>query len=148
MGRHITSLFDYFDATDVFPKIDLSGGVCYFLWSATHYNDCIVTTSQNGIRNTLLRPLLENGSDSFIRFNEAVSITNRIPKEEQVFHTFVSPRKPFGIATDFKINSSVTNGVKLFAYPNNGWIDISQIPVHKEWIEKYKVFISYAYGER
>lgn len=42
----------------------------------------------------------------------------------------------------------MSNGVKLFAYPNNGWIDISQIPVHKEWIEKYKVFISYAYGER
>ena len=146
--KHLTSLFDYFDATDVFPKIDLSGGVCYFLWSATHNGDCSVTTSRNGIRNTLLRPLLENGADTFVRFNEAVSITNRIPKEEQIFYTLVSPRKPFGIATDFKINKSVTNGVELFAYPNNGRIDISQIPAHKEWVGKYKVFISYAYGER
>lgn len=146
--KHIISLFDYFDATDVFPRIDLSGGVCYFLWSANHNNDCAVTTSRNGIRNTLLRPLLENGADSFVRFNEAVSIMNKIPKEEQIFYTFVSPRKPFGIATDFKIDKSVTKGVELFAYPNNGWIEIAQIPVHKEWIVKYKVFISYAYGER
>lgn len=146
--KHIISLFDYFDATDVFPRIDLSGGVCYFLWSANHNNDCAVTTSRNGIRNTLLRPLLENGADSFVRFNEAVSIMNKIPKEEQIFYTFVSPRKPFGIATDFKIDKSVTKGVELFAYPNNGWIEIAQIPVHKEWIGKYKVFISYAYGER
>lgn len=146
--KHITSLFDYFDATDVFPGIDISGGVCYFLWSANQNNDCFVTTSRNGIRNTLLRPLLENGTDSFIRFNEAVSIIKKIPKQEQIFYTFVSPRKPFGIATDFKIDKSMTKGVELFAYPNNGWIEIAQIPVHKEWIEKYKVFISYAYGER
>lgn len=146
--RHIVKLFDYFDATDVFPKIDLSGGICYFLWSVTHNGDCTVTTSRNGVCNTLLRPLLENGADSFIRFNEAVSITNKIPKENQIFYTFVSPRKPFGIATDFKINKSITSGVKLFAYPNNGWIDMLQVPAHKEWIGKYKVFISYAYGER
>lgn len=146
--RHITTLFDYFDATDVFPKIDLSGGVCYFLWSASHNNDCSVTTSRNGIRNTLQRPLLENGSDSFVRFNEAISITNKIPKEEQTFYTFVSPRKPFGIATDFKIDKFQEQGVKLYAYPDNGWIDISQISVHKDWIEQYKVFVSYAYGER
>lgn len=146
--RHIVKLFDYFDATDVFPKIDLSGGICYFLWSVTYNGDCTVTTSRNGVRNTLLRSLLENGADSFIRFNEAVSIINKIPKEDQIFYKFVSPRKPFGIATDFKINKSITSGVKLFAYPNNGWIDILQVPAHKEWIGKYKVFISYAYGER
>ena len=146
--KHITSLFDYFDATDVFPRIDLSGGVCYFLWSANHNNDCAVTTSRNRIRNTLLRSLLENGADSFVRFNKTVNIMNKIPKEEQIFYTFVSPHKPFGIATDFKIDKSVTKGVELFAYPNNGWFEIAQIPVHKEWIGKYKVFISYAYGER
>lgn len=146
--KHIAKLFDYFDATDVFPKIDLSGGVCYFLWSAVHNDDCLVTTSRNGIRNTLLRPLLEEGADSFIRFNEAVSIINKIPKKVQSFYTSVSSRKPFGIATDFKIDKTVTKGVELFAYPKNGWIDSTKISVHKEWINKYKVFISYAYGER
>lgn len=53
--KRITSLFDYFDATDIFPKIDLSGGVCYFLWSTTHNNDCIVTISRNRIRNTFTK---------------------------------------------------------------------------------------------
>ena len=42
----------------------------------------------------------------------------------------------------------MTKGVELFAYPKNGWIDSTKISVHKEWINKYKVFISYAYGER
>lgn len=28
--KSISLLVDYFDATDVFPRIDISGGICYF----------------------------------------------------------------------------------------------------------------------
>ena len=29
-----------------------------------------------------------------------------------------------------------------------GYVSLSEIPIHHEWIKKYKVFISRAYGER
>ena len=38
--------------------------------------------------------------------------------------------------------------VFLYAYPQNAYIDISEILINKEWINKYKVYISTAYGER
>ena len=36
----------------------------------------------------------------------------------------------------------------VYAYPNNGYIQKSQIVQNKEWVDKYKVMIAKAYGER
>ena len=44
--------------------------------------------------------------------------------------------------------SKTTDNIEIFAYPNNGYINRSSIVAHQEWIDKPKVYISYAYGER
>ena len=36
----------------------------------------------------------------------------------------------------------------IFAYPNNGYVDSDAVTSNKELVDKYKVLISYAYGER
>ena len=64
--RHIKMLVDYFDSKDCFPGIDLSGGVCYFLWDRDNEGDCMITSHRNGYESTLVRPLLEKGCDSFV----------------------------------------------------------------------------------
>ena len=38
----VRCLVDFFDATDCFPGIDISGGVCYFLWNRDNIGKCIV----------------------------------------------------------------------------------------------------------
>lgn len=38
--------------------------------------------------------------------------------------------------------------IKIYAYPNDGYISNEKVKVHRNWVDKYKVYISYAYGER
>ena len=142
-------IVDFFDSTDVFPNIDLSGGVCYFLRDNNYSGDCIITTHKMGNSNTLKRPLLSIGG-SFIRFNEAVSIMTKISNDlENNFSKLVSIRKPFGIATnDIIEQSKQQDDIFIYAYPNNGFINQHKITNNRDWIELYKVYISYAYGER
>ena len=46
--RRLRELVDYPSASDVFPGCRDQGGVCYFLWDATHEGDCEVTTIRGG----------------------------------------------------------------------------------------------------
>ena len=143
--RHIKMLVDYFDSEDCFPGIDLSGGVCYFLWDRDNEGDCMITSHRNGYESTLVRPLLEKGCDSFVRFNESISILHKIQQKNFVsFESQISARKPFG---DIKPQKQ-GGDIKVYAYPHDGYIERSKIIQHTSWIDKYKVFIAKAYGER
>ena len=145
----MSKIVDYFDSTDVFPGIDLSGGVCYFLWDVSHNGNCTIVSHRMGIVNSMVRPLLTLG-ENFIRFNEAVTIVSKVSADpEHNFSKLVSIRKPFGIATNHKISNSPKNGdVETFAYPNNGYISQTEISNNVCWVNLFKVYVSYAYGER
>ena len=146
----LSYLVDYFDSNDCFPGIDLSGGVCYFLWDQQHSGDCIVRSIINGKESIIQRPLIEKGNDSFVRFNSSISILEKIKQfQESSFIQLVSSRKPFGIATNEKINTEKgINDIKIYAYPKNGYIESSKVSANKQSVYKPKVLISYAYGER
>ena len=144
--NHITQLVDYFDSSECFPGIDLSGGVCYFLWDRDKTGLCNVTSIKQGVRTTLARPLLEKGCDTFIRFNESVSIFNKVHNNDFVsIESIISARKPFG---DIVCDRSQKVGILVYAYPNNGYISRSKIIQNSHWVDKYKVYIAKAYGER
>lgn len=147
----LTRLIDYFDSQDCFPGIDISGGLCYFLWDKKHDGKCEIITYRNGRRSAMNRYLSQPmDSKSFIRFNEAVSILQKIKLfNETSFSALVSSRKPFGLSTNVKLYSEAKEDlVSVFAYPNNGFIQKNLIHQNLQLIDAYKVFISYAYGER
>ena len=141
-------LIDFFDATDCFPGIDISGGVCYFLWDRENKGKCLVRNIRGDNADEMYRFLSE--FSSFIRFNKAISIIEKIKeKREKDFAVQISSRKPFGIETNVRIRKEkADNSVFIYAYPENGYINKNNVSLNKGWIEKYKVFISYAYGER
>lgn len=67
----IRVLHDYLEATDCFPGTQIKGGVCYFLWDRDNKGLCAVTTHlKNDISEKVVRPLLEKGCDTFIRYNK------------------------------------------------------------------------------
>ena len=148
--RHIIKLVDYFNAEECFPGIDLAGGICYFLWSRDEERDCDFRSNLNSKETHMKRPLLENGITDFIRFNDAVSIVRKVKLlQEKSFENMVSPRKPFGIeAKDEIYKTMASDRIKVYAYPDNGFIHNTSIRQNKEWTRLYKVFISKAYGER
>ncbi|MCI9411910.1 MAG: DEAD/DEAH box helicase family protein [Eubacterium sp.] len=149
--NRIEKIVDYFDATECFPEADISGGVCYFLWNRKHRDDCWIESHRAGKISSLCRPLLEENVDSFIRFNEAIPIIRKIrEKNENPYYEHISSRKPFGLSTTAKISGEKKSDdmIKAYAYPNNGFIERKQVTQNIEWIDKVKVCVSYAYGER
>lgn len=148
--RRISHLVDFFDSTECFPGVDLSGGVCYFLWKSNGCDDCIVENRLHGDISIMKRPLLEDGKETFIRFNSAVNIIRKIRKIDNTsIIDIISARKPFGIDPKAKIlKESFINSIKVYAYPQNGYISRNQITQNERWIDEFKVMIAKAYGER
>ncbi len=148
--KRIRTLVDYFDSTDCFPGVDISGGICYFLWDRDHEGDCKVISYRNGKKSVMERPLLNGKDDTFIRFNEAVNIIKKVrEKKELAFSADISSRKPFGLETIVAVSKKPSaDAIKIYAYPENGFISRERVKQHQEWIDKIKVCVSYAYGER
>jgi site-specific DNA-methyltransferase (adenine-specific) len=141
---------DYFDSTECFPGVDLSGGVCYFLWEGEYNGDCKIINKLHGEETVMNRPLLETGNATFIRFNSAVSIIRKIRAiDNSSIIEIISARKPFGIDPKARIMKDKSqDSVRVYAYPDNGYINRYHITQNENWIDQYKVMIAKAYGER
>ena len=73
----LSYLVDYFDSNDCFPGIDLSGGVCYFLWERDYKGKCTISNIQGDtIVSSEARRL--NEYPTFVRDNMAVKIIRKV----------------------------------------------------------------------
>lgn len=146
----IVRIVDYINAADCFPGVEIKGGVSYFLWSRDTKGDCLITTNlTNNHQSSSFRPLLEVGSDVFIRYNEAIPIYRKVVQQNtfQSFKNIVSSSKPFGLRTYFQGQSSpFPNSIKIYTNKSIGYIDPSIIEINTDWIEKFKIFVPYAVG--
>ena len=95
-----------------------------------------------------MRPLLEKGSDIFIRYNESIPILHKVQNyKEKSFAQLVSSQKPFGLRTYVTgKDREFTGAIKLYANKSVGYVKESEIEQNKNWVKKYKVFITRAYG--
>lgn len=143
----IRTLVDYPISAECFPGVEIKGGICYFLWNRDNRGKCLVKTKNKEVTQTMERHLLENGSDIFIRYNQAISIFHKIKKLNEVsFSKIVSSRKPFGLPTNF--NGIKKHGqIQIYANKNIGYLDNSFIiPKNKDWKDKWKIYITKSYG--
>jgi len=144
--KHIRVLHDYPNSIECFPGVEIKGGVCYFLWDRDNEDECEINTHINGEISFLKRPLLEENADVFIRYNQAVSIFKKV-EQNKSFSSIVSSRKPFGLPTNFRGKKKIfDNAVKLYQNGGIGYIKINEVLKNKDWINKYKVYISKAYN--
>lgn len=148
--KRIKILHDFFNASDVFPGVLIKGGVCYFLWDKSYNGNCtVVNHLENNKTSTLERPLLESDTDTFIRFNQAITIWRKVWNiKRKNFSKIVSVQTPFGIITSFKrYKNEYFNGAIKF-YTNNaiGFIEFNEISKNIQWVKKWKVYLSAAYG--
>ena len=130
-------IHDFPDAADCFPGVQIKAGVCYFLWDRDNRGDCSITTHMNNeLYGPISRPLLEEGSSTFIRYNQAISILHKVYKPSyKSFSDLVSPQTPFGIVTSYKGNAErqKKTDVKMYISGND---------------KKYKGGIAYAPYEK
>ena len=148
--KHIREIHDYVNPEECFPGVQIKGGVCYFLWDRDVQGDCrVVMHSKGKIESASVRPLLEKGADTFIRHNKAITVLRKISIfKESSFSMLVSPQTPFGIITSFKdFKMEKKDGyVRFYTNAKEGYVDSKYITSKHEWIGKWKVLISAAYG--
>ena len=148
-------IHDFPDAADCFPGVQIKAGVCYFLWDRDTKGECEITTHLNGKDNgPVKRPLLEKNSNTFIRYNQSVSILHKVLSyREQSFSNFVSPQTPFGIVTSYKGNSERTKSTDLKMYISGNdrkfkggiaYAPIEKVTKGHEMIEWHKIYIGKA----
>lgn len=154
----LRSINDYLNASDVFPGVGLKGGVCYFLWDRDEIGDCHVTTHLEGWpASEATRPLLEEGADVFIRFNEGLTILKKVMQvdtgqstslalpEDLRFDRMVSSSRPFGLRTFFQGHKNPSNGdVAVYQNGGKGYIPRSAVELGAELIDAWKVFVGAA----
>lgn len=139
--RSIREIHDFPQAFECFPGVQIKGGVCYLLWDKNNNGLCKITTHKDGKEfPPMIRPLLEKGCDTFIRYNEAISILHKVTKHnEATMVDFVSSRQPFGLDTTF--HGKEKGAIKLYENQGVSYIEQSSIEKNNAIVGKYKIFI-------
>ncbi len=137
---HIRKIVDFEDANDVFPGVDIAGGICYFLWEKDYNGPCEVANMHDGICSTSTRKL--NEFNTFIRHGEAVAIIRKvIAEKEKYMNEQVSARKPFGLGTLVRPQNS--GDITLRWQNGEGPYNRAEIMTGREMIDQWKVITSY-----
>lgn len=152
--ERISIIHDFPETSDCFPGINIRGGVCYFLWDKGHKGDCIVVNHKQEEESKMSRPLLEKGAETFIRYNAAVSILEKVSKlHEETMDSRVSSRLPFGIPsnfTNFVLEKDSKHSVTLYRSGRSKninkkvYIDPINITKNISWKDSIKVIVSKA----
>ena len=168
--NRIRKLVDYPDSRQVFPSVDVAGGICYFLWDRDNPGDCRVVEFEHGMESSeVVRPLLEDGAEVFIRSNRALPILRKVMSierkaqaqhstaqlhslslpDDKRFDRQVSSQKPFGLRTFFRgtEQKSSKNNVLVLQSGGRAWTSRSEVTAGEDLIDKWKVFTSKSSSE-
>lgn len=139
--NRIRIIHDYPQAYECFPGVQIKGGVCFFLWDRDNSGLCKVITHKDGkTYPAVMRPLLEVGCDTFIRYNEAIPILHKVVgNKEKTITDLVSSRQPFGLSTTY--HGGLKGQIKLYENQGISFVESNIVEKNKEMIERYKVFI-------
>lgn len=150
--RRIRELVDYPAANDVFPGVEVKAGVCYFLWDATHDNDCTVTMIRGG---EIVGPIQRNLGeyDVFVRDARAVAILHKVlAHKEPSINTILARDKEFGWTSNFDgFHEKERSGDVPLHYIRKmkrgiGYIEREKITKSAGLIDKWKVLVPEAFN--
>ena len=148
----IREIHDFGNANDCFPGVAIEGGVCYFLWNREQKGLCkVYSHSKDNITAMSERPLLEEGADVFIRYNEIISVIRKVAAfGEKSFSNIVSPRNPYVFRDEYKEDKNAVKTCQMLGveagkrvFKN---INIKLLGRGIDELPKYKIFISKADG--
>lgn len=166
--KTIRSFNLYTNSSDVFPNVDIKGGVCFFVNDNNYRGSTKITVNTSDSVEQYDGNLSSEDSGVFIPFRELVSILSKVKQVTDDLYSnnmqnIISVLKPYGLRTDFFKNP------KKYGFPS---LQISRqkdddieivgldgskrssrfapadypIKIGNETIGKWKVFAPYAYG--
>jgi site-specific DNA-methyltransferase (adenine-specific) len=145
----ISTLVDYPVASEVFPGVEVKGGVCYFLRDEGYDGDCEVTMVRGGESIGPSRRALGE-FDIFIRDPRAVEILHKVRSlGEPSFAGLVSARDPFGPVlssnfTDYR-EAPVAGDVRLHVNAGTkrviGWVSPDVVTKNADLVDEWKLLV-------
>lgn len=144
----ISKLVDFLDSRDVFPTVDIAGGICYFLWDSNHDDECTVINFANEKSSQEKRYL--NTFDTFIRNSKIINIIKKvIPQTSSpslAQKVYVS--KPFGLRSfDKGFPAKPGRNIRLFGSDGISYLAETDVPQNIDLAPKWKVIMSKASAE-
>lgn len=101
--KRIRKLVDFENSNDVFPGVDVAGGICYFLWDRDNKGLCELVNLIDGKQVKSEREL--NEFPILIRHSKAIPIIRKVlaksENDGKKLSDLVSSRKPFGLPTNY-----------------------------------------------
>jgi site-specific DNA-methyltransferase (adenine-specific) len=152
--RRIRHLVDYERMDQVFPGVDFEGGACYFLWDREYEGPCSIT-SVNG--EEAVGPVERSLSefDILVRDSRCLSILKKVLAHQHTSITSIlSSDKEFGWTSNFTgFHDKQKDGDVVLHYNRSGkrltgWIARKDVTKSTALIDKWKVMVPAAYGER
>ena len=145
-SHKLLRLVDFPVSKEVFPNVEVKGGICYFLWSQAHDGPCNVTVVRGDEETSSSRPLDE--FDVFIRDPRAAGILRKVLKAgEKPITDILTADTPFGIATNFDgFHEKKKFGDVALHYVRGGkraigFVPRSTITKNAHLIDKWKVLV-------
>jgi site-specific DNA-methyltransferase (adenine-specific) len=146
--KRMKAIVDFPNASEVFPGVDIKGGVCYFLWDRDHKGKCEVTLRRGEESHGPVGRQLDE-FDIFVRDSRAVEILHKVmDKKETTFETIVSGDTPFGLASNYsplRQGTKEAGEIKLHAVKSGSrleaWIKRDLITKNVGLIDEWKVLI-------
>jgi hypothetical protein len=145
--KRMSKLTDYPVSNEMFPGVEVKGGICYFLWNNTHKNKCAITSVRGEDTYGPTKRSLDE-FDILVRDSRAVEILNKILTFDEIsITTILSVDKEFGWTSNFdNFNKRKVEGYIPLHYirkakRNIGYINRENINKSTELIDTYKVLI-------
>jgi len=150
--KRLRTLVDHPIASDIFPGVQIEGGVCYFLWERESDGPCQMTIIRGDQKyGPQLRRLDE--FDVLVRDGRAVNILRKVlAKDESFLAELVSGDTPFGIPTNFtgyRKGERKPGDLKLYLKEGSRsekWIDPEVVKKNTKLIRNWKVFVPESRG--
>lgn len=134
----LAKLYDYELSKDLFPTVDIAGGLCTYLWDKQHNDACLVT-NYNAIKDPVAKRFL-NQFETLIRSNAAIPILEKIVKVSSSYlNSLVLSINPFGFRTYFR--GSDKGDVSILT--SKGWAKVNRAEITKgvEYVDMYKIIV-------
>lgn len=156
--KRLAVLHDFLNPDEVFPKTNIRGGICYFLWDKNYGSETelteVVTHREGEEPKSVMRLLKSRETEIFVRHKAALDIIEKVKSSDDFksFEDHVSPLRPFGFrgyfTNDERFRSEAQGMNKpIVCYGKGkkiGYVEESEISVRKKWINRFKIFTSRA----
>ena len=146
--RRLRNVVDFPNGKELFPGVEVKGGISYFLWDRDYSGDCTFVQMSNGVQVSKAKRDLRDGQGVVIRDNFAAGVVKKVlkhPLAKNNLSSVVSARDPFGqvITTNFKgaEDAPFKNSLPLVFVNKVAHVNKDLIQRNHDWIGKYKVLL-------